>query len=414
MSTLSLSSSASSCFASAEKTSTFWKLVALETGLQEVDSEDLKNACISAIHDEYMKRSAGSVEIVEFREQGGCSYTLLVTFRQVQDVQQDTKEIIQIRPRQHSLSLSTCHAALTTYGAIVPRVETLPVTLPADLTVFTMSLLPGVPASSILHPSTSPSPSPPLSPTQAAKRITLIASLATVLARAYPPTTTTAPHPPRADSPISDHHPPPPWLHPCTGKVGAQLIPKLTLLTKHLPTPALRAKAHRTLSALLAVRPDYPLALTHGDLLPSNILADPATARVTGLVDWAEAEVLPFGTCFYGVEYLLGELVEDPAGAGSSEASLPEEGRTRKKKPVFRYADDADFLRDVFWDGLAREVPALRGEDGGRREEEVRVMRDVGVLLWSGFAWDGGRIDRVVDEERDVGEVVCLEAFLGG
>jgi hypothetical protein len=35
------------------------------------------------------------------------------------------------------------------------------------------------------------------------------------------------------------------------------------------------------------------------------------------------------------------------------------------------------------------------------------------MWLWFGFAWDEGRIDRVVEEERDGMEVVCLRAFLG-
>jgi hypothetical protein len=38
-------------------------------------------------------------------------------------------------------------------------------------------------------------------------------------------------------------------------------------------------------------------------------------------------------------------------------------------------------------------------------------MRDIGVLLWYGYAWDGGAIDRVVNEMDDSVEVVCLRAF---
>jgi hypothetical protein len=34
-------------------------------------------------------------------------------------------------------------------------------------------------------------------------------------------------------------------------------------------------------------------------------------------------------------------------------------------------------------------------------------------LLWFGFAWDEGRIDRVVSEGRDEVELACLNAFLG-
>jgi hypothetical protein len=36
----------------------------------------------------------------------------------------------------------------------------------------------------------------------------------------------------------------------------------------------------------------------------------------------------------------------------------------------------------------------------------------VGVLLWYGFAWDEGRVERVVSEGRDGVEVACLRAFM--
>jgi hypothetical protein len=46
------------------------------------------------------------------------------------------------------------------------------------------------------------------------------------------------------------------------------------------------------------------------------------------------------------------------------------------------------------------------------RLEDVRVTRDMGVLLWYGYAWDDGAIDRVVNEADDAVEVVCLRSFL--
>lgn len=161
----------------------------------------------------------------------------------------------------------------------------------------------------------------------------------------------------------------------CTGRVGRVLISKLRSLAAHLPTLPLRERAASVLARLMEVE-HFPVVLNHGDLLPSNVLADPGSWAVTGLVDWAEAECLPFGTCLYGLECLLGGLVRVEDGGLE-----------------WRYWEGSGELRGAFWDALMGGGVGLEG-----REEEVRCMRDVGVLLWYGYAWDEGRIDRVVNE----------------
>jgi hypothetical protein len=50
----------------------------------------------------------------------------------------------------------------------------------------------------------------------------------------------------------------------------------------------------------------YPLALNHGDLSGLNIFVDPSTGRITGIIDWAEATIGPFGMSLWGLENLLG------------------------------------------------------------------------------------------------------------
>ena len=74
---------------------------------------------------------------------------------------------------------------------------------------------------------------------------------------------------------------------------------------------------------------------------------------------------------------------------------------------TFVYYDNALQLRELFWACLFKLVPELES-----RKEEVWLMRDVGVLLWHGYAWDDGAIDRVVDEVNDTEELVKLRAFL--
>jgi hypothetical protein len=116
-------------------------------------------------------------------------------------------------------------------------------------------------------------------------------------------------------------------------------------------------------------------------------MVDPSTGRLTGFVDWAEAELLPFGICLYGLEEILGEMTPDG----------------------FQYCPDASDLREIFWAELAEKIPEMRES---AVVEAVKLSRDLGVLLWHGIAFDNGAIDRVVQEGRDIDEIHRLHAFL--
>jgi hypothetical protein len=191
-------------------------------------------------------------------------------------------------------------------------------------------------------------------------------------------------------------------LSQCTGRVGSSIIQRLEKLALDLPDAWLRQKA-RNVSAYVATVDDFPVVLNHGDLIPSNILVDENTWEMTGLVDWAEAEYLPFGTCLYGLELLLGYITptsKPPFRPGNH--SLVEDTR-----PSFTYYENASWLRELFWTSVHDSVPDLEG-----RQEEMLTMRDIGVLLWYGYAWDDGEINRVINETDDPEELACLRAFL--
>lgn len=51
-----------------------------------------------------------------------------------------------------------------------------------------------------------------------------------------------------------------------------------------------------------------PFALSHGDFNVTNILTNPETGNITGIVDWAESRILPFGFALYGLENVLGRI----------------------------------------------------------------------------------------------------------
>jgi len=128
-----------------------------------------------------------------------------------------------------------------------------------------------------------------------------------------------------------------------------------------------------------------PWVLTHGDLVPGNIMLSPSSGHLTGLVDWAEAEVLPFGLCLYGLEEILGEMTESG----------------------WRYHPEAKRLTEVFWAQLRKGIGDVK-----RKRMKIESARKAGILLWWGIAWDDGRIDRVVEDGRDGVEVARLDAFL--
>ncbi|OLN93969.1 hypothetical protein CCHL11_03474 [Colletotrichum chlorophyti] len=145
-----------------------------------------------------------------------------------------------------------------------------------------------------------------------------------------------------------------------------------------------------------------PWVVTHGDLVAGNIMVYPGGKRardrdggVVGVVDWAEAEWLPFGVGMYGLEEVLGEdVVVDDDDRGT---------RTR-----FEYYPEAKGLRALFWDEVGRVVA---DEAAVRLAKRAQVL---GVLLWRGIAFDDGALGRVVDEERDWWDSQRLRVWLFG
>ena len=348
--------------------------------------------CLEALRHRYE-----DYEVDEYSEQGYCSYTLLVTPPKVAFGRENTRHqataevecegepalIVQLRPPQHALDLNIVRAASTAHPALAPTIEDLDLSLPRGIRAYEMRKVDGTPLSRLQQHGHSLDDS-------AGERLgRLITSFANFVAQSW--------HSPqkihyiartvRADSPMDER---PSMLAQCRGKVGSTVMSRLERLAKELPDAYLRKRARETMHAIKRMG-DYPVVLNHGDLIPSNILVDQNTWEITGLVDWAEAEYLPFGTCLYGLEHLL----------GTTSLDLP------TSAPKWTYFNGATRLRELFWARLIDAVPELEARMG-----DVRVMRDVGVLLWHGIAWDDGAIDRVVNDVDDVEELVKLRAFL--
>jgi hypothetical protein len=169
------------------------------------------------------------------------------------------------------------------------------------------------------------------------------------------------------------------------GIIGKSIASRLKSLSTELPV-RFQSAARRIIRELRYIEA-LPWVLTHGDIVAGNVMVEPSSGHLVGLVDWAEAEYLPFGVSFYGLEEFLGET--SPTG--------------------FQYYRDASDLRSVFWAELKKQIPEL-----GQREilKAVELARDLGVLLWHGIAFDNGAISRVVQEGKDVEEIYRLDAFL--
>ncbi|RMZ73103.1 kinase-like domain [Pyrenophora seminiperda CCB06] len=350
-------------------------------------------------------------EVEEFSQQGYCSYTLLVTpssasasHRGGEHEHAHTEKIfrgkkvglliVQLRPTQHMLDIRIACEARKIYASLAPVTHSLQLSmppLPARLWAFEMEKLAGMPLTRLLPRERR------IDAQTKAKLKKLVVSFADFVARAWQsrvPSCDRTRDPmtdrmTRADSPMDDMSDTS-FAARCTGKVGSSILHRLSMLAAGLPDPWLRERAEKCLCAVQRMPANYPVVLNHGDLIPSNILADEQTWKINGVVDWAEAEYLPFGMCLYGLEHLLGFY----------DASLDGEA-------AWVWFHGGEEMRGVFWRRLVEGVPELRGRLG-----EVRVMRDVGVLLWHGIAWDGGAIDRVVNEVDDVEELVKLRAFL--
>ncbi|KAF2028922.1 hypothetical protein EK21DRAFT_101520 [Setomelanomma holmii] len=307
-------------------------------------------------------------EVQEFEEQGHCSYTLLVSFKALASVYRAKNlhmdrhsegatrpaVIVQIRSMQHTINLDIAQTAKLTYSHLAPSIKSLELQLPALSFAYEMEKMRGTPLSRLLPRSSE------LDEETQRKQQMFIVSFAAFIAQGWQ--TSPELHPGsgkfRADSPMQIA---PEMLSQCMGRVGSSIIRRLEKLAAELPDEELRQHAKDVLSYVTTMD-DFPVMLTHGDLIPSNILVDESTWEITGIVDWAEAEYLPFGTCL---------------------------------------------LREHFWHCLLDARPQI-----GKKQEDVLTMRDMGVLLWYGYAWDDGAIHRVVNETDDANEVACLRAFL--
>lgn len=133
-----------------------------------------------------------------------------------------------------------------------------------------------------------------------------------------------------------------------------------------------------------------PMVVLHRDFGACNIIVDEATCHLAGVVDWAEAEVCPFGLNLHSLQFLTGKL-------------HLRNGWTR--------FEDYNNLQDVFWGGFKEEV-------GGLSDDQLRTIklaRALGLLLSRGFTSRLANEPEPVpigDDENGRYSMLSLDGFL--
>ncbi|KAH9898922.1 hypothetical protein F4778DRAFT_177671 [Xylariomycetidae sp. FL2044] len=314
--------------------------------------------------DEFVRSTYAESVVRPAPFQGYCSYTVLV----------DDSLVVQFRPAAHELDTDMTRAASEVFGALAPDTEYLGELGDTGLRICSMTRIPGVALSDLRAGGDVNRHRHRLRSRSRIQRERIVRDFAGLQAMS--------------------------WRHAREKTSGAVIVRKklvgsslrwrLELMASSLPS-RFRPIARSLLCDLPDIETTLPWTLSHGDFLPANVMADPESGAIRGLLDWAEAEFLPFGVGMYGLEELLGEERDDGH---------------------FAYYPEANRLRRLFWTELLLRVPELARRDGGRRLALVQKAQRVGILLWHGIAFDDGALNRAVQEGVDDAEVERLDAFL--
>ena len=103
-----------------------------------------------------------------------------------------------------------------------------------------------------------------------------------------------------------------------------------------------------------------PMVLLHGDFSTCNIMVDGTSCHLAGIIDWAEAEVCPFGQNLHSLQALTGPLHLENG---------------------WRRYDGYGALQDTFWTTFQDEVGDLSAET----MKTIKTARIIGLMRSRGF-----------------------------
>lgn len=156
------------------------------------------------------------------------------------------------------------------------------------------------------------------------------------------------------------------------------------LLARNLPS-RFAPNLERVRKELPSLFKDLPFVLSHGDLNVMNLLVNPKTGNITGVVDWAESRILPFGFALYGLENLLGWM--DSEG--------------------WHYYDRYRELESLFWQTFREEAHNFSDAD----LYLIRAARMAGLFYHYGFNFDTKGVVQSVRMDQPDGSLAYLDAF---
>ncbi|KAJ0424804.1 hypothetical protein BJY00DRAFT_275288 [Aspergillus carlsbadensis] len=157
------------------------------------------------------------------------------------------------------------------------------------------------------------------------------------------------------------------------------------LLARNLPSrfaPNLE-RVRKEISSLFSE--SLPFVLSHGDLNVMNILVNPQTGNITGIVDWAESRILPFGFALYGLENFLGWM--DSKG--------------------WHYYDCFRELESLFWKTFREKAHNFSDAD----LHLIRAARMAGLFYRYGLIFDTKGVMQSVRTDQPDGSLAYLDAF---
>lgn len=117
----------------------------------------------------------------------------------------------------------------------------------------------------------------------------------------------------------------------------------------------------------------YPWTLNDGDFSGMNVFVDPSTSHITGIIDWPEATVGPFGLSLWGVENFLS--IMNATG--------------------WHYYCNSQALRARFWQTFEGNVGELVPDE----MHGIRIARMLGLFLRWGFDWGRGGQEVVKEDD---------------
>ena len=164
-----------------------------------------------------------------------------------------------------------------------------------------------------------------------------------------------------------------------------QVMQSLDILSLSLPSRYTDTILRLTRDAGQLFTEHYPFTLTHDDLGETNLLVDPSTGHITGVIDWIDAKIRPFGFDLWGLQNILGRMDQDG----------------------WHFSQDHKADEELFWSSFENYV---RDSSFYAVRRRIELARYIGIVLRYGFRWS--EESSLIPVERNDSRLLYLDAFI--